>query len=509
MSRKGQIFKKLHKWPGLIMAFLLIFFGASGIVLNHRAQFSNININRNILPSEYRHSNWNNGALKGNVDIGNGKQLIYGNIGVWLTDSTFSKFSDFNNGFGSGDDNRKISDLEYTKNGSLYASTIFGLFTYNFTENKWIKLNTEELNERFVGLESVGDTVYAMSRSLMYYGLAQGPETKLEAKQILAPIGYTKKVSLFETIWQIHSGEMFGLAGKLIVDLLGIITIALSITGVIYFFFPSWIKRRRKAKKTYSNLAKTNRWSLKWHNKLGAWTFVLLCICYGTGMFLRPPLLISIAGKKINPIKYSKLDSNNPWHDKLRDLIYNEEENSIIISTSEGMYWVNRDNLSAEKCAHQPLVSVMGINCFQQFHGSTYMIGSFSGLFLWNPNMPKIVDFITGSQKVGNSNSSGRPVGFFKVTGLILDSENYPYAIDYSNGIMPLHHNKPFADMPSEIIAESTMSLWNFALEIHTMRIFGALIGELYMLLIPLSGILGIIVVLSGYLYYRKRYRKT
>src|SRR5690554_7903527 len=95
--------------------------------------------------------------------------------------------------------------------------------------------------------------------------------------------------SLMKTIWQIHSGEIFGLPGQLFVDALGLVTIFLSLTGIVWFFFPDWIKRRRRAGKPRRKLMLINTWSLRWHNKVGAWTFVLLAVLYFTGIFLRPP----------------------------------------------------------------------------------------------------------------------------------------------------------------------------------------------------------------------------
>jgi len=51
------------------------------------------------------------------------------------------------------------------------------------------------------------------------------------------------------------------------------------------------------------------------------------------------------------------------------------------------------------------------------------------------------------------------------------------------------------------------MSLWNFSLEIHTGRIFEGLLGSFYLLLVPLIGLAGITVVISGYLLWWKKYR--
>jgi len=61
---KGKTYKKLHKWPGLIIAFMLLYFSVTGILMNHRNVISGLDISRDILPSNYRYDNWNLSAVK-------------------------------------------------------------------------------------------------------------------------------------------------------------------------------------------------------------------------------------------------------------------------------------------------------------------------------------------------------------------------------------------------------------------------------------------------------------
>jgi len=109
-----KFLRKYHKWLGLLSIVFVILFSFSGIILNHRQLVSNIDIDRSLLADEYQYNNWNNAAVKGTEKISNDSILIYGNIGVWLTDSTFSDFKDFNNGFPAGIDNKKISRKDYS-----------------------------------------------------------------------------------------------------------------------------------------------------------------------------------------------------------------------------------------------------------------------------------------------------------------------------------------------------------------------------------------------------------
>lgn len=504
MNKAAKLYKKLHRWPGLIISFVLLYYGITGIFMNHRELFSGVDINRKYLPKNYEYRNWNNAAIKGSLNVSPDSILMYGNIGIWLTDSTFTRYVSFNSGLPEGSDNRKIFAVHKTANGDLYAATLFGLYAYDKTALQWKKFKLDE-TERFVGIENVGDTVYALNRSFLFKGKSAGTHTRFTRLQLPAPDGYINKILLFSTIWQIHSGEILGLPGKLFVDILGLITILLSATGIIYFFFPGWIKRRNKKDKPADRIASTTRWSLRWHNKIGAWTFVLLMLLFFTGMFLRPPLLIAIASSQVSPITYSHLDQPNPWYDKLRDIKYDPERGIMLISTSEGMYFTELSHIKPVLFSFQPPVSVMGINTLQPAGHGAFLVGSFSGLFLWHPDYPEVLNYVTG--EVYKEPTSGRPVGDYKVTGTITSAKGDIYMADYDRGIIPVTSRKAFPEMPANVLKESKISLWNVCLEIHTGRFFQNLIGDFYILIVPLAGLLGMMVVLSGYLLYRKRYK--
>ena len=500
---KTVTLKKFHKWPGLILAFILIYYSITGIFMNHREFFSSIDVSRNYLPTQFKYTNWNNSAIKNNLILSKDSTLIYGNIGIWLSDSTFSHFKPFNNGFPKGIDNRKIFDVHQTLNGNLYAATQFGLFGFNKTKEQWEPFNLNLDIKKFVALESKGDTVIALSRSYLFKGKSEGLNTKFEKIELKAPEGYEQKVSLFETIWQLHSGEIFSIPGKLFVDFLGIVTIFLSLSGIIYFFFPGWIKRIRAKGTSINLISKIYLWSNKWHNKLGECLFIFLILLFFTGMFLRPPLLIAIAKYQVSPITFSHLDQPNPWYDKFRDIIYDQEQQQFLLATSEGVFHLDNFNNQPKAFYSQPPISVMGINTFEKYDNSTYLIGSFSGLFLWNPNYTDVYDLSTGTFYVNNS--SGRPIGDIKVSGVLKDFDGNRYLSEYDKGIQPIFHDKKFPEMPQDILDNSPISLWNLSLEIHTGRIFQFLLNDFYILIVPLSGLIAIIVTLSGYLIYKNR----
>lgn len=506
VKKQGGIYKKLHRWPGLIISFLLLFYGVTGILMNHREWLAGIDVDRDGLPGNYHYKNWNNAALKGSLILSPDSILVYGNIGIWLTDSTFTEYTSYNQGLPEGSDHRKIFDVHLTPNGSMYAATLFGLWGRDEAAGVWKKFDLETDIDRFTGIESIDDSVFVMSRSYLFSGTARGTQTLFERKELPAPEGYAQKVTLFETIWQIHSGEILGLPGKLFVDLLGVVTIFLSLTGMVYFFFPSAIRRFRRKEKSAGSLVRVNRWSLKWHNKVGAWLFILLIVLYFTGMFLRPPLLIAIASARVAPLKFTHLDQPNPWYDKLRDLRWDESRGIFLVSTSEGMFSMSRNSHEISVLPFQPPVSVMGINTFEPLGEGRFLVGSFSGLFLWNPDHPAVYDYVTG--EAYQEPSGGRPVGDLRVTGHIIDPAGRLYVAEYGYGLMPVGHQRILSYMPQNVREESGISLWNLTLEIHTGRIFEFLLGGFYILIVPLTGLTAVTVVLSGYLLWKRKYKR-
>jgi len=505
-NNKIKRLKKYHKWPGLILGFILIYYAISGILMNHREFISNMDVNRNILPKNYHYKNWNLAALKGSETISPDSTLIYGNIGVWLTDSSKQNFKDFNQGFDPGIDKRKVFDVHKSSGNHLYAATLFGLYAFNRDVEQWQKFELSTDIDRFVAVISKGDSIIAMNRSFIFVGKDQGIHTRFEKVQLKAPSNYEKKVGLFETVWQIHSGEIFGLPGKLFVDLMGILVIILSVTGILYFFFPKLIKRRKQKQKETKKLVNTMRWSLNWHNKIGGWFIVFLVILALTGMFLRPPLLLTIAGSKIPAIKYSHLDQANPWYDDLRDIMYDDDKETYLLAGYKGIYHLKTLESTPRLFPVQPPVSVMGINVFEKFDRNSYLVGSFSGLFLWNPTNGWVYDFI--SKTPYRNNSSGRPFGAYAISGLLKGNNNQLYGVDYTHGVFGLQKQTKFPAMPENILNKSPMSLWNLSLEIHTGRIFHFILSDFYILLVPITGIVSLIVLISGYFMWKKRKNK-
>ncbi|MBE0639354.1 MAG: PepSY domain-containing protein [Bacteroidales bacterium] len=508
-SRAAKGYKKLkawHKWVSIVLTLFVLLFTLSGIVLNHRSWFSEVDVNRNLLPRDYRYQNWNLASLRGSVEKDTNELLVYGNIGVWKTNGDFSQFEDFNNGFPDGIDNRKISKIIRTEKGKLIAGTYFGL--YGLKGDNWEKLPLPVEENRIVDLLSYDEKIYILTRSDLMIADCDQPTN--EAKVIMLPNAEDDdyKIGLFKTLWVIHSGEIYGIAGQLFVDFMALALIFLTLTGLILWLFPGWIKRKRSNKSGVTLLVRTMKFSLKWHNKLGWYLAIFLIITAATGMFLRPPLLIPIANARVDKIPFSKLNQPNPWYDKLRAITYDDYHGRFILSTSEGFYYSdNHFSSELKKFETQPPVSVMGINVFEQLGQGGFLVGSFSGIFSWFPERNYVENVLTRQEYIPTGQNSA-PFSEQSIAGMVWDGASRPYLFDYIKGAEPFLHEQNFPEMPREIVADSPMSIWNLALEVHTARIYRPLIGDFYILVIPLSGLALLFIVISGFWMYWTGFRR-
>lgn len=450
--------RKQHKWLGIIISFFILMFCLSGIILNHRQFFSDMEISRRWLPLRYEYRQWNSGLLRGTVKYKNGV-IIYGTSGVWLSDSMGKNITDFNRGLPHAADHRQVRNVIVAQ-GRLYAATSEVVYYIENGHGGWKVENIPIAEgERLMDIVAKDDTIVVVGRSHLYVSTSVGkPFTKVELK---APKGYTGEVSLFRTVWLLHSGELFGMLGKIVVDLIAVVLIMLCVTGIIYWLIPKYIKKRRNKGRKIETSQKLLRLSLLWHDKVGRWTIVLTLFIVISGWCLRPPLMIPLVLNKTKAMPLTVLDDKNAWKDRLRMLRYDDEQGDWLLSTSEGMYSIKDFNSVPTKIERTPPISVMGLNVLQKDTLGCWLCGSFSGMFVWDRCNGKVMDFFTGEPA---PEKSGAPFGKKAVSGYSQDFAMKPFTVEYDKGTNAIHQPDELCTLP--------MSLWNFALEIHSGRIY-------------------------------------
>lgn len=459
---KRITWRKHHKWFGLLFCFFMLMFCWSGIVLNHREAVADINVSRKWLPAGYRFEAWNGGLLRGTLRYTDKDSVVhilaYGAAGVWRTDTAASAFVDFNEGLPQGADYRSMKGIVQTPDGTLYAAGQFGLYRHDGTAWIEIPLPLDE-GERLSDITVRGDTLVVAGRSYLY--LSTSPHAGFRKIQVKVPDGYEPKVTLFRTVWMLHSGELFGTAGKLVVDAVAVVLVLLCLTGLAYWLLPKDMRRRHRHGQHTEGEARWTRLTLLWHDKLGRTTIILTLLVAVTGWCLRPPVMIPLALTKTPALPGTSLDSPNPWHDKLRMVRYDDMCGDWLLSTSEGFYSLASPDAVPVKVEEAPPVSVMGLNVWQKDKQGNWLAGSFSGLFVWDRQQGRVTDYFTGEEA---EDTAGPPFGKFAVSGYSADFKGKECVVEYYEGTDALAQ-------PGELSTQP-MSLWNFALEVHSGRVF-------------------------------------
>ncbi len=480
---KSRFWRSFHKWAGVVFALFMVIFCISGIILNHRKAFARCDVSRSWLPDQYAIRNYNNGIIRGTERIDSLSLLAYGSNGVWLTDSGFSSFSDYNRGLPQGTDNRNVKRVVTDSNGRIWCATTYGVYRHD--GDKWTGVCAPSADDRMadIALDADGDTVVAMTRSGIYrfaVGSGDGPEY-IELQPIA---GREVRYSLFKTVWQLHSGELFGIAGRIVVDAIAVVIIFLSLSGIVIFVCPSLLRRRRSKR-----LGKMLKWNWRWHDRMGYYPLVLTLLVAVTGMCLRPPLMIPFVMVKTAPLAGSAMDSDNYWHDSLRGIRWDADRDCWLLSTTEGFATVDKyfkhepALMSRHDC---PPISPMGINVMERIGADEWLIGSFSGLYGWNLAAGEVNAVEPESLVSGHSMhlDAKKPVVFDYVTGA---SEQLPQ---------------------SQAIESSPMSLWNFALELHVGRCYTPFLGPLSALFVFIFGLALTLILISGYIVSRRMRKK-
>ena len=541
-KNKHFTWKKYHRWFGLILSVFMLVFCVSGIILNHRQLFADCDVSRSFLPLAYHIQNFNNGVIKGSIRIdghadlasaggikaSDDSILAYGYGGIWLTDTKMKSWKDFNKGLPENVDGRNIRNMVQTKNGEIWCAATMDV--YRFDGKEWKMFPLADNKERITDITLTKDStsIIAMTRSAVYEISGKktdaanekrdaisektdaisektdaiSEKTNVTRKIIGQPEGFIPEVTLFKTVWHLHSGAFFGLTGRLVVDAIAIVLIILSITGIILFILPYRIRRQKRlqAREKMQKLGKQMVFNAKWHNKLGYTTIILTLWLAITGMCLRPPLMIPLAMNKTT----EKVKDGNVWHDKLRTIRWDAAEGNWLVSTSEGFLRVDEHFqhkpilLNKEKA---PKVSPMGVTVFESDGKGGWLVGSFSGMFRWYPEKNLIVDYFTGKQ---NIEKSMIPISNHLVSGYSKDFFGGKEVIfDYSKGASL----DETASTP-ELLSATPMSLWNVALELHVGRCYSPFLGPLSDLFVFISGLLITLVLLSGYIILKRRKKK-
>lgn len=509
-----KIMKKLHKYIGLFLIPLFIWMGISGIILNHRKAFSTMDVSRKWLPEAYLYQNWNRGFFKGGLPLSPDSLLLYGNEGIWLSDGK-EKLWEYNDGLAKGADQQKIHRLVQAASGQVYAASSYTVYVLSGqnTHSLWHPVSLPDHEGFITDMEVKGDTLVVLTRSVYMMAPVRkddvGKSPEFQVYQLPDSLGQERRRSLFRVIWDLHCGALWGITGRVVVDILAVLLSFISITGLLVWWFPKQIRRKKRLRKNTDLSICRFKWNFIWHDKVGYWLLIPLFMLIMTGAFLRPPLLILIAREKVSPPPLTVMNGDNSWHELLRSLRYDSEKQEWLLYTSEGFFSLkelgkgNSADFIPNPLRNEPPVSVMGLNVWQQLDKQKWLVGSFQGLYVWDRETGLSIDALTGLPPV----PSPIPVGKKQISGFLFFNPQKTLVFDYNTGVEVIEPGQSFITMPEHEKYRS-MSWWSIALEMHTGRMF-TFLKDTSILFPFFMGLLGLLVLYSGWKISRRSIFKS
>jgi len=491
----------VHKYIGLGLILFMIWMSVSGILMNHPRLISGVSVPAWLLPPQYVTQNWNRSALINLVYSPSNPQIAYaaGKLGIYKSEDGARTFRSMMDGLPDSWYYRKTRHLLLLEDlNLLLAATDGGLYVCDPREEKWRHVPLGAADEKVVKVIEVKENLVAVTPSHVYVSPKPPAELRFTPAS-LKRAGYTNRISLVKLFFDLHDGKVWGLTGKLLFDLTGLILIFLSVSAFYAWYFP-WQRRRQKNSVLLANphSRKVFKFLFKYHLKIGIWIAVILLVIGGTGLFMRPPLLVALAGRSIPAGAYPGFLENNPWLEKIQNALYDAVEDKFVLQCTDG-FWASSADFSApfRKTALPAPVFVMGATVFEPYGTGGFLVGSFSGIYHVERATGKSIDLLTNQEAADVS--AIRPAEFM-VTGYFTTPDGEAFITTHKQGLVPLgaaERGDRF-NMPEAMRANIRMPLWNYLFEIHNGRFFQDLVGKYYILILPLGSLLFLLITLTG-----------
>ncbi|HDS16442.1 MAG TPA: PepSY domain-containing protein [Proteobacteria bacterium] len=501
-SRYHNALKQIHKYLGLLVLLYGLWMALSGIALNHPEAIKNLSFSNRLMPDNYQYRNWNRMSWRCAQfsSFDDNLLLVGGKEGVWQSLDRGKSFTRLAGGFPAASYAKDTFSLLLANNGSkeiLFAGTRSGL--YYWQEQQWQKVDHPVLSQaRVLDLLQVDNLILAFTDSLAFK--AEISSEKLIFRSLPLPVEASifQHLPLFRWLRKVHDGSILGFYGKLFADGIGLILIFLSLSGLVI-----WYTRQRKKlhKKTIFS-GKFFFFNFHWHSNLGVVSALFISILIFSGAFSFPPLLVTIVRLATPACLLADKDADNPWREQILRAAYLESRKRLIIATKNGLFSGPLDG-SREFIRLPDTVPIhgMGVQVFTNIGSEQLLLGSFSGLYLWDTSSNNVIHLKAGKQ--ANVPDWGRAI---MVTGVAIFKDRPVLAVDYESGIKPLNVNQEITpQMPALLAEQSRISLWHALFELHNGRIFEQFIGQFYWLITPLGWLAFFLITLSGVLLWLKK----
>jgi hypothetical protein len=490
--------KMIHKYVGLICLVYFLLMGVSGVLLNHPSLVRWLSVPMAWVPESYVYSNWNRMAFREAVYSEKEPDTLYvgGKTGVWESTDGGSSFTPLAKGFPSAAYDMDARCLLLTESDGLsylYAGTRIGLYRYDFYRPGW-----QPVDDGTLGKVEIVDLVRTDNQILVFTPFTCYRLRLLEGNPVLRQMPLKSKIApasraaLFRFLLKLHDGSVLGFPGKLFVDIVGLALIFLSVSAIYIWYIP-WRRKRFKKRRRKPRFF---RFFHKYHLKFGIYGAFFLGVIALTGIFVRPPLLIAIIRYTVPAVWMNDSRPAGEWPTEISRAVYSPEDDTLLLATRDGFFHGPADFSRAftPKKVDVP-VHGMGVSVLETLSGHRLLIGSFSGMYIWD-NSSGLATDIRGNPV--SRRGGGRPDATDMASGAAVQHGELRYWVDYRNGITSAHGDASPMVMPDRIVDTSRMSLWHFLFEVHNGRIFRDWLGAYTWLIVPIGGLILLLNVLSG-----------
>lgn len=234
----------------------------------------------------------------------------------------------------------------------------------------------------------------------------------------------------------------------------------------------------------------------KYHLRLGILSAGFLLLFGLTGFFMRPPMLMLLAGD-VSAAWYPGPLPANPWQHKIENALYDPADETVLIQASDGVWRGPADLSEPFTRINLPApIFVMGATVFDTQPNGSYLVGSFSGLYRVDPVANRAINLLV--DEAPDVQRSMRPAATM-VTGWLTSPDGDAYIATHYQGLVANNDEAAEAlQMPAQVREQYRMPLWNYLFEVHNGRFFQEWLGGGYILIVPLGALLLVLITLTG-----------
>lgn len=507
--------RRLHRYLGLLFFIYLILVGVTGILLNHPAIISGLSVPRWMVPSSYQIENWNRGSLRTVVFSKQNPCIAFvaGSEGVWKTTDGGVSFKTMDSGYPPSRALRRTNHillLEDENAAHLYAATRGGLYVTSVVNSAWRRIPLAPGDDHVRKILHIDKRLVVFTTSNVYEtdvvnGRDETHFTLIDPNRIHGGTGgFADGVSLVRLMFALHSGGIWGLPGRLLIDAAAITLMFLSASAIYLWYFPRSIRRAKGVPRKKGLGRKIFPWLFKNHLKIGIRATPFLIFFAATALFMPPSPLAPMAARKVVlPQYWPGFLPVNPWHGNIGNAVYNPVRNEILVELRGGSgraLWHAPADLSIPFTRYKQKLPIgaMGSNVLEIKTDGTLTVGSFSGLFQRPEEGAAVIDLSTG--EVADPSMLRRRSGGWRTSGYFETPGGERFVATHDQGIIAID-NVPLNGrfhMPEKMKQNYRMPLWSFLFEVHNGRILRDWIGSHYYLISFLGALSLLLITFTG-----------